>query len=445
MTITYSEFARLNEDVDRHQGSNQEKLDRHRRACEVARLFGQDGCVAIAAKLFDRATAEGNLFLAAQHVQKCSGRTLGPTDDVPLLDLASTELFALLRDLRDAIRAGSYTHGPTRTVRLRKASGGHRSIRVANTVDRVVARGVKQVIEPLLDPMLSPLCIGSRPKFGRVRALALAETFFGRGRTCCLVDDLRNAYDRVPMARLFQILAKLLPDERIVGLVRAISELNGVAGLPQGSACSPLLLNIYARATPDRPRRNRHPDLGLLRYVDDLLIPCANEEEAVATRQSLAELAQAAGWALKADFDTAIIDLARESATWLGFEVSWTDDGLRARIPPASLNKLADTLAAIDDYTDADSDYRGAVRQAVVSWIGDRGPAFQHQPNLPNTVRALCKRVTGIAPAESRELREHLRRGWERWMAWRAWYASHPLISHHGARVQSKQRFMQPC
>lgn len=433
MAITFDEFVKLNEAVDRHQGSIHDRMERHRRACRIAQQFGDDGRSAVAGKLFERASDEGNLFIASEHVRHRSGQTPGPEDELTLHDWNDSDWYRELRRLRDAIRAGDYRHGPVRVVRIPKATGGHRSIRVANKIDRVVARGVKQVVEPLLDPMLSAYCVGSRAGFDRIRALALAETFFDRGLTHCVIDDLESAFDRVPAKRLMQIVGKRLPDERIVGLIREISRLPGVPGIPQGSACSPLLLNVYADATIDRPWRRRQPETPLIRYVDDLLLPCGSEEEAAATRGALSELAESAGWRLKGQKSTAVVDLDRQSARWLGFEVEMRNGRLVARVPQLGLDSLADKIAGIGP------DDREALRELVLAWINDRGPAWEHDHKLPHRVRGVCKRVAGIAPFETVELRERLKRGWERWMSWRAFYTGRSPTRAGGSTTQPLQ------
>jgi len=67
--------------------------------------------------------------------------------------LPALDFWDLLRALSKAINDGTYRPGPDRTTRIAKSSRrGHRTLRLQNIEDRVVQRGIVQIIQPLLDP-----------------------------------------------------------------------------------------------------------------------------------------------------------------------------------------------------------------------------------------------------------------------------------------------------
>ena len=130
-----------------------------------------------------------------------------------------------------------------------------------------------QTIQPYLDASFRRTCFGGRPGHDRFHALAWAEMLATTGnRWVWIVQDVKNAFPSVPRGRLEDVLHRRLPNENLVSLILKLADNGRSRGIPQGAPASPLLLNLYLDYVLDRPWERQHPDLPLLRWIDDLLI-----------------------------------------------------------------------------------------------------------------------------------------------------------------------------
>jgi integrase len=196
-------------------------------------------------------------------------------------DFTNREVWELLLAISRAIRSGTYRPGPDREVKIPKASGrGHRTLRLQNIEDRVVARAIVQIIQLLLDPGFDEYSYGYRPGLDRRHALAtaihLAET---ENRMRWVFEDAKDAFDNVPINRLLDIVRRRLPAAADLWvLIERVLENDTGRGLRQGSPLAPLMLNLYLDHFLDRVWRRLLPDTPLLRSADDLLVLCRTEE-----------------------------------------------------------------------------------------------------------------------------------------------------------------------
>lgn len=372
------ELETLNRRVDRHVGCNEEWLERHERACREAVRHGRAGVILLAGCLFDRAANMSNLLLAYEHVKRRSGGTAGPDGMIHRWFETTREKTDWLRAIQHDIRDGFYSHGEVRRCPVPKKDGGHRMISVQNLEDRVVHRAIAQVIQPLLDALFLPFSFGYRPGQSRFGLLALIERDVRRGADVVDVEDLRGAFDHVPLPRLLAVFKNYLPCDRLLQLVeRAIMAERMCKGLPQGAALSPLLLNLYLHHVLDRKWQPPGNRVQLLRYADNIVVPCMSVGEAIFARAELVRLLRPAGFQLKtaSDGQTTIRQLRRGmSANVLGFDILLAGERLTYRIPDASwdaLNERAQRMAR-EDWPPLPSDYG----RAVAEWLLAMGPAY---------------------------------------------------------------------
>jgi group II intron reverse transcriptase/maturase len=329
--------------VAAHTGDCESFLHRHALVAHDAVQQGAHQVRSLGAHLLGWIADARNLRLAWDYLAHNGGQAPGPSRR-RFADFENQETWEYVRVIGKAIQYGSYRPGPVRRKDIPKGAGrGDRTLTIANIEDRVVARAVVQIIQPLYDPTFDENSFGFRPGRGRQLALAHAMTVTKQQERCVwLVEDLKQAFDRVPHGRLLDVLRMRLP-ENVVQLIERIIHNDSGRGLPQGSPLSPLLLNIYLDHFLDTRWRQLHPDLPLLRYADDLLILCHTEQEARSARPDLEQLLTPAAMLLKHCEDSVSNLTLGQHAEWLGYQVahkgrltvtiaesSW--DGLRERL-----------------------------------------------------------------------------------------------------------------
>jgi len=154
------------------EGSYRQFLSRDERAVGRA-IHGSDSIETLTPQLHKWTIDPRNLRCAWEHLERHGGQAPGP-NGLSYSDLENHEIWGLMRVLKDALQQDKYRTGPERLVRIHKGGNrGYRTLRLQNIQDRVVHRGVVQIIQPLLDPTFDDDSDGFRP--GRDRRDALAK------------------------------------------------------------------------------------------------------------------------------------------------------------------------------------------------------------------------------------------------------------------------------
>jgi retron-type reverse transcriptase len=408
-------LERRNKAIDRRRGSNRDWLRRHAYVCSDAVHLGPVAVKAVSVRLIPRIADTRNLHIAWQHVSERSGDTAGP-DGFTKNDFEPHEVRDdFLRQVGKAIAVGTYSCGKPKAYPVPKTSGGHRVIHLFNLEDRVVQRAIVQVLQPLLDCMFDDRSFGFRPHRSRFDALRDAGHLTSRGHTVWLVEDLKDAFGSVPLARVLQVLKRYVHDERIVDVARSALQPDGLGGLPQGGPLSPLLMNLYCDHEIDRPWRSAFAHRPLLRYVDNLLIPCVSSADAQQARTELTRRLRSAALCLRTSADPreTVRDLGGgDTAVWLGYEVALGDmDELVFTIPETVWPRLAERMlqAKAEGLKDAN--------KSVIAWIKQQGPTYSSVRR--DDVFARLERACETAGLALTVTREELSTRWRK--AWRDW------------------------
>ena len=165
---------------------------------------------------------------------------------------------------------------------------------------------------------------------GPLAALAYAQKqLIAEGRTTWIIEDMRNAFDCVPRARLAQILHYYVPNQGVCELVMNLAERPGKRGLLQGCSASTMLFDVYAQHFVHRPWRREKCRPPLLSHVDDVLLACRPDEDIGGHYRQLVGYFSAAGMEPKHGSDKAVIDLRYQTAVWLGYRLCWRRDTLQ--------------------------------------------------------------------------------------------------------------------
>jgi retron-type reverse transcriptase len=429
----FAEFRARNRRFDQNRGSWADWPDRYGALCRMAVELGPRAVGEMVPYLFARATDERNLRLAWDR----SAQVDHAGEDGDTCATYSGSEFEYVRWLRDWVRGEEYTPGPTIPLRIRKRSGvGTRLIQVHNLCDRLVQRGLVQVLGPLLDARFDQGCLAYRPGLSRYHGLAHVQRLVLAGHTVLLAGDLKDAFDSVPQRRLMDILRRTLrpsqglPQEQqkyrreMHKLFRLLDKvlINSTGmGIPQGAPISALMLNVYLNHLVDQPWRRNMRELPLLRYSDDILICCRSSLEAEGAWPILERRVGEAGMKLKRSGpagEAALHDLSRGNAVeWLGFEIRLGTAGMEVRIGRRGWESLESKLLLSAIATNP--------LDAIAACLREAGPAYPFEDR-----RALYERIERTAgELQVREIpaREFLEEAWLR--AYRRWlHVRHQVI-----------------
>ncbi|MBO0682985.1 MAG: group II intron reverse transcriptase/maturase [Candidatus Dormibacteraeota bacterium] len=215
-----------------------------------------------------------------------------------------------LYKLWNRMSSGSYFPPPVRAVEIPKASGGVRVLGVPTVADRIAQTVACMHLEPKVEPIFHPDSYGYRP--GRSAKQAL-----GRCRERCwkanwVIDlDIKAFFDTIPHHLILKAVARhtdlkwlLLYVERWLEapLQREDGSLAGRdRGIPQGSAISPLLANLFMHYCFDAWMARTFPTAGFERYADDIVVHCVSQKQAEYVKDHIARRLEECGLELNRD------------------------------------------------------------------------------------------------------------------------------------------------
>jgi ribonuclease HI/retron-type reverse transcriptase len=380
--------------AEAHCGHWQDFLRRHERDADRAARNGVQGIRQLAPKLARRVADARNLRASAEYSKQKGDRAPGP-NGIRLAELEDHEIWEMCRVLGAAIRSGEYLAGKGRRKRIPKGES-FRELGLQDIEDKVVGGGIVNIVQPLLDSLFDDHSNGFRPGRGREHAMAQAMTVSRQqGRLVWMTTDLADAFDRVPLQRLKQVLAIYLPME-LAELMVQVAGASKKRGLLQGQPLSPLLLNVYLHHVLDRPWRKLHPDLPLFRTADDILVVCRTVEEARQARANLERLLVPAGMKLSgSEAKNGITDLTQgDAAEWLGLTVSINADKYEVGIAEKTWWKLYQTLEQAHELPAPAM----IAHEAIRGWIRQLGATYQAEDRTQ-----VYERVVSLARELSHE------------------------------------------
>ena len=205
----------------------------------------------------------------------------------------------LLR-LSDELAGSQYKPLPLMRFFITKSDGGQRPLSVPVVRDRVAQSAVLILIEPRFEQEFENCSFAYRKGHSVQQALQQVERLREAGYAWVVEADITAYFDNVDHTLLFARVAELVPDEKVMELIRlwvAARIYDGrqltklTKGLPQGSPLSPLLANLYLDTFDDQMLSAGQQ---LVRFADDFLILCKTKPRAdqalKLTRQVMEEL-----------------------------------------------------------------------------------------------------------------------------------------------------------
>ena len=207
------------------------------------------------------------------------------------VDRVSTERFAhraehYLAELSTSLRTGNYRPEAVRRVHIPKGGGKQRPLGIPTVKDRIVQTALKLVLEPIFENEFLPSSYGFRPGRGCKDALREVDRLLKEGFTWFVDADVQSYFDTIPHQRLMGQVETKISDGRVLNLIESylhqevLEEMNRwipASGTPQGAIISPLLANLYLHPLDALVAAQ---GLQMVRYADDFVILCRNQDEA---------------------------------------------------------------------------------------------------------------------------------------------------------------------
>jgi len=239
------------------------------------------------------------LEMALQRVLTNKGAKTPGVDNVTKGDLKEPDKQqALLNELREQLRNGTYRPQPVRRVYIPKADGKKRPLGIPTIRDRVVQAAVKDVLEPIYEAYFEDCSYGFRPNRGCWDALAEIGQYLKRPSNYewVIEGDIKDCFGSIDHTILMKQLRRRIRDERLLnliwhmlraGVMEDMRYYDVEKGTPQGGIVSPLLANIYMHQLDEWAAAHSHrltqsqrsyrrsrglATLRLTRYADDFVI-----------------------------------------------------------------------------------------------------------------------------------------------------------------------------
>lgn len=209
-----------------------------------------------------------------------------------------------LEELENRLKAMSFRPGPVRQVRISKAGQpkATRPLGISNVEDKIVQKGMQQLLEALYEPLFLECSYGFRPKRGCHKAIkALSNHLYHHPVKVVMDLDLSNYFGSIDHGILMSFLEEKIQDQRFLRYMRRMLKAGVLSegeltlsdeGVPQGSICSPILANLFAHKVLDEwfeqtVKARCKGKVALFRYADDAVICCESPTDAQRIKTAL--------------------------------------------------------------------------------------------------------------------------------------------------------------
>lgn len=210
-----------------------------------------------------------------------------------------------LQELMDRMRRMAYIPGAVRQVLIPKEGklGATRPLGISNFEDKIVQRMMHKILESIYEPLFHENSYGFRPGRNCHDAIEALHAHVSTHEVETVIDvDLSNYFGSIPQDVVLEIINKKISDPRILrylirmfksGLLANGELIISDEGVVQGSACSPIIANIFAHEVIDKwiettVKAHCSGEIKMVRYADDIVICCQYNRDAERIKTALA-------------------------------------------------------------------------------------------------------------------------------------------------------------
>ncbi len=158
-----------------------------------------------------------HLLAAWKKVRACQGAA--GIDQITLAEYAR-DLMTSLDALAQRLREGRYYPLPVRTVEMRKASGGTRTLGILTIEDRIVQRAALDAVEPLFESVFLDCSFGFRPNRSTAMAVQRVLDYRAAGDVYVVDADIRDCFGSLDHELIISLFNSYIRDKRMQNLVR---------------------------------------------------------------------------------------------------------------------------------------------------------------------------------------------------------------------------------
>ena len=229
----------------------------------------------------------------------------------PGIDGVTVEQFAQdsrnnLYKLWNRMSSGSYFPSPVRMVEIPKDGGrGVRVLGVPTVADRIAQTVAVAHLEPVVEKLFHTDSYGYRPGRSPLDAVATCRARCWT-HSWVLDLDIEGFFDNLDHDLIVKAVAHHTTEKWLLTYVqrwlcaplaqRDETLTRRDRGSPQGASISPLLANLFMHYAFDTWMAREFPDVPFERFVDDVIVHCVSEQQAVRMRQAIAaRLAECGG------------------------------------------------------------------------------------------------------------------------------------------------------
>jgi len=166
---------------------------------------------------FDVLTEPASLLQAWRRVR--ANRGAAGVDQVTLAEF-ERDLQSNLDALSARLREGRYYPMPVRTVQMRKATGGTRTLGILTVEDRIVQRAALDAVEPLFEPSFLECSYGFRPNRSVEMAVRAVLAYRAEGNAYVVDADISDCFGTLDHDLLMRLVGARIRDKRLLTLIR---------------------------------------------------------------------------------------------------------------------------------------------------------------------------------------------------------------------------------
>ena len=191
-----------------------------------------------------------------------------------------------IQELIAKMKAMAYRPGPVREVLIPKEGkpGAARPLGISNLEDKIVQKMMHKVLESIYEPIFLEGSHGFRPERSCHTAIQALQDHLYKNNIQTVIDiDLKNFFGTIDHKILEAILREKITDPKLMRYIIRMFKAGVLTegelkiteeGVPQGSACSPILANIFAHYAIDEwilkmVKPACKGTVELFRYADD--------------------------------------------------------------------------------------------------------------------------------------------------------------------------------